>query len=350
MKKHLMGRAGALPVLALVAGLVWGHTALAQGAASAAAPATSQPEPDATQQRALACLTKPARPLVYPKEALQRRVGGFIRLRLTFVKPDSPPKVEVLQNTYDPFSEIVTTYARAYRMPCLDAAAPPVVVEQAFSFDEMGTAGDPSLAPQSAAPARTRELMACTQTPKKTLEPPSRMKRGEVFNAIYRLRFTAADKAPELLLLYATEPQGYLDKEARKQLSDYRLPCMTGDDQPVFVVQSFQLVSPEDVWVFKENRMALLPFLRLMRNIRSEKVDFDLKEMACPFTVRWMLGRPAVDNDVVQLGEPDARREPFIAWLRTLTMNLDPQQFEGLLGQRLNIDVPCTRLKLSGNG
>ena len=329
--------------------LVVMRAALAQNAAPAPAP-VPLPTPDTFDPPALACLTRPTEPLVYPEGELKRRIGGFIRLRLTFVKPDSAPKVEVLRNTYEPFGDLVTRYARAYRLPCLDAAGPPVVVEQAFSFDEVGAGKAAAVSSSTPESKRALELMACLQSTKKQIQAPQGLDRGEVTNAIYRLVFAAADQAPEVKLLYATVPQGYLDIEARQQLSAYRIPCLTEKDRAFSAEQSFKLSSPQDVWVFKENRKGLIPFLRLMRNIRAEKVDFNFDEMACPFTLRWSLGRPAVDNDVQQLGEPDARREPLIDWLKTLTMDLQPQQFEGLLDQRIDIDVPCLRLKLAGQG
>ena len=45
----------------------------------------------------------------------------------------------------------------------------------------------------------------------------------------------------------------------------------------------------------------LSTFLGLVKDVAKEPVSFDLTTMACPFGLRWTLGRPVIKNGVEEL-------------------------------------------------
>ena len=300
-----------------------------------------------------ACLTRPDSLPTYPDADAAAPRTGFVRLSMKFVAPGQAPEVEVLfRDASDAMVAAVQAHVLAYRLPCLAADAAPVVAVQEFSFTPARADASPAAAPALCVPPTPvmPSLKECLRVPDALPALDASQKAG-VSNAVVEATFTAVDAEPAIQVLYASV--------GRKQLAavtDYmrqlRLSCMPGGGKQAIVRRSFryQITDAGTPQVKFKGAVALGSFLRGIKDIQSKQAEFDFTTMACPFQVAWTLGKPALENEVVDLGRRDLNRVAFLAWLRSLEMNAPGPLFESLLGETIVIDVPCGRLSLNGQG
>lgn len=313
-------------------------------------PAHAQTAPaDRSGEQTLACLVRPAVPLAYPEVALKLRVGGFYRLQMRFIDARKVPDVEVLfEAGSEPLREAVLGHAAQLRLPCLKAGEVVTAVQE-FSFDALGVGRVRSPAPLNVPSPQPENYTQCLRTP----GPPPELNDGGSFtrirqalkngNLIAELHFNGPDQLPGVNVLYdslSTQDRN----EILRYVGQYRLPCLPVGKQ-ASIQQRFSVHwSGNNSFAFKD--LPIVKFLGLVKNLNAKPVEFNLDSMACPFKVRWRLGRPAVPNDADEVGPPNANRLPLLAWFKEVELNLTKEQFEGLLGAELLIDVPCGTIKL----
>lgn len=307
------------------------------------------PLPDRSGEAALACLARPEGGLSYPPEMLKQRVGGFYRVQLRFTDPGKKPEVEVLfEAGSDRLREAVLDYTDRMRLPCLSAGQTVVAVQE-FSFDALGVGRVKSPAPLNLPSPPSESYSRCLRTP---AEPPE-LRGSEAFsrirqalkngNLIAELHFNAPDQAPQVDLLYdslTTQDRN----EILHYLSQYRVPCLPVGGKSGMQQHFTVRWSGNNAFAF--NDLSIVKFLGLVKDLNAKPVEFNLDSMACPFQIRWGLGRPAVRNEAHEVGIPSANRLPLLKWLEEVELNLTKEQFEGLLGAELLIDVPCGTIRL----
>lgn len=293
---------------------------------------------------AVACLSKPAEPLKYPEAAIERRIGGVVKVRLNFSRADAAPEIELL--SFSGSSELVDAakdYLSRYRLPCL-VAGESVTLEQDLAFTAVGVEGEP---PKN--PAVNSATSACLRTPgpvvdfqdEKLRVPEGRPRRA---NVVLRLRFVAPDAPPTVEVLYASGGRAY-EAAVLNHVEHYRLPCLKPGNEAT-LVRVFQYRSPRPAADFVLRDMGLVTLLSVAKDVAKVPVKFDLGGLSCPFQVRWTLYQPVAANLVEELGSPMPERKPLLAWLSTLALDLNKDQFEAVLGSTVVVDVPCGKIEL----
>ncbi|MEJ6003350.1 hypothetical protein [Paucibacter soli] len=300
---------------------------------------------DPAVAQTLQCLTRKAEPPRLPRNDERRGHTGFVRVKLDFDSPTRPPKVEILARGATPaMVDEVERYLDGYRLPCMAEGQATLSVVQEFSFK-----------PQSGIQwtylrhvrREATGALECLRTPPEHPEFPRYWFDRNAGSVVVQARFTAADQAPELSVVYESES---VNRAARNIVLDYvsryRLPCMSASAEPVAMQQQFKFAPVGRRHSVFKDELPLVGFLSAMEGIEKERVHFDFGTMACPFRVAWRLGRPALPNAVGEIGAPDPNRLEFLSWLETLTLKLRPGQFEDLLGSQTVVLVPCGVLSL----
>lgn len=177
-----------------------------------AAAAGTQPLPPgagAAPDEVLRCLQRPAGGPAYPEDDKRLQHGGFVRVRLLFSDAQAGPRVEVLARAAsDEIVAAVEAHLGDYRLPCL-APGQQQALEQAFHFTPQGEIE--GMQRSVVAPLNDTDgvIERCLRTPDSGawVMPDDdavgsaralRRKPKAVGNLIARLRFSAADAAPEV--------------------------------------------------------------------------------------------------------------------------------------------------------
>lgn len=322
--------------------------AWALGACALGAHAQGTAVADSGGEDLLTCLVRPEPPK-YPADSLAWRQDGLFRVELTFQDAESVPKVKLVhsQGTREQ-RETVMAYAQQFLLPCRPAGRTVSVLQEvAFTAVDAGQAR--TTQPMNLPLPPDERLAACLAPPTKQL----RLSAGEIGrgarsdaangNIVLELTFTAPDKPPQVKVLYSSI---HLSHRAAYvgYMEDYRVPCLAPGERFVMEQQLHMMNAESPRFAFKD--LGLMPFLRMVRNAQAKPVDFDLDTMACPFRVKFELGRPALRNRVTEVGEPNPNRRSFIAWMEDLELSLKREQFEHLLRSSMFIDVPCGTVKL----
>jgi hypothetical protein len=307
-------------------------------------------EVDTADVQAMACLQKNGTPLRYPSRDEKMRLPGHLRLSLKFTAPDRAPEFEVLfRAASDAMLEEVRWYVRDYRLPCLPDGAKPVRMVQEFVFTPRETdpiTWTPARVVQDATEdgdsSKSPSIMSCARTPKKPID----LGGGHDFgNAFVDMRFTAPDAPPEVTMRYASlTPKQVQTVEA--YVREYRLPCMEPGSKARLARQHFHFHPYGKSARLFNDAVSLRSFLANVKGIQNLHASFDFTTMSCPFQVAWTLGKPALDNEVGQVGKPDLNRTEFLAWMAGLEMRTQGQEFEQLVGHTLIVNVSCGTLNL----
>lgn len=300
-----------------------------------------------------ACLTRPDALPTDPDVDVAAPRAGFVRLSMKFVAPGQAPEVAVLfRDASDAMVAAVRTHVLAYRLPCLAADAAPVVAVQEFSFSPARAEASRVTPPALAVPPTPvmPSLKECLRMPD-AAPGLAADQRASVGNVVIEATFTSVDTEPAIQVLYASVGRKQL-AAVTDYMRQHRLSCMPGGGKWATVRRSFryQITDAGGTQVKFKGAVALGSFLRGIKDIQSKQAEFDFTTMACPFQVAWTLGKPALENEAVDLGGRDLNRVAFLAWLRGLEMNAPGPLFENLLGETIVIDVPCGRLPLNGQG
>lgn len=323
---------------------------LALGAAAWAEDAPLTP----AQQAALACMTPDAAgraALKYPEKPLEYADGGTVTVDLTFSAPGRAPRIEILPQprgkaVWPEMEHAVRQHVETFRVPCLPADSPPVTVRQEFVFrvdDEPRKVAGNNVEMESRPDTPAARWGHCLThvDPKATLEYYDRERERELQDSVVlRLAFTDPEQPPDI-----TELASQHTPMARRTLAyaqGLRLPCLPPGERVSLVrIYQFRLLGGDRVFL---RDMALVPFLSQAKDIPSAR--FNLNDMACPFEVRLTYRQPTLPNHVAQLGTSDARREPLLQWLTTLTLKLPKQQQMLAFDQSMVLSIPCGSIDL----
>ncbi len=96
-----------------------------------------------------------------------------------------------------------------------------------------------------------------------------------------------------------------------------------------------------------KNELQLADVVRLVKDLNSQHVKFDLREMACPFRVRFAPYQPYQPNMAVEDGSAEPSRTPLLEWLRTVTLAIPRDMMVTAIGRTSLVTVPCAVLDLS---
>ncbi len=169
---------------------------------------------------------------------------------------------------------------------------------------------------------------------------------------VARLTFSAPDAPPLVETIYAGGDSRFADRliaEARL----LRSPCATA---------AAPLTSREFRYVgvryggFERYRAAeprlkrelqLTELVRLIKDLKSQRVKFDLREMGCPFKLRFAPFQPYLPNEVEEQVQGEPSRAPLLEWLRTITVDIPKDMMPTAIGRESMIAVPCAVLDLS---
>lgn len=303
---------------------------------------------DRSGETTLACLQRPAVPK-YPDGALETRTNGFYRVELRFTEAGQAPEVKILFGAgSESLREVAEQYVHKFRLPCLKAGHT-VAMLQELRFRAVSDGDVTAESPLNVPQAADARLSACLRTPPggpwfdEAMQLQSFRRKLKNGNLVVEMSFSAPDQPPQIKVLYDT-----LNPVHRNNVLDYveqyRVPCL--EPGRLYTVEQTFYLGFNDNRGFAFKDLGLVKFLSMVRNLEARPVNFELDTMACPFRVRYTLGRPAMANRVTESGASNPNRRGFIAWLEELELALTKEQFESLLGAELFIDVPCGTIKL----
>lgn len=290
---------------------------------------------------AVADMPKP----VYPPRELEMRADGFVRLRLEFTHPDRPPKVTSIFRTSEHFEDAVLDRVRTYRLPCLDAAAAPVVAFQEFSFDPRD--GRPVLWSPPAPVGATKRRCEAHGLDTSNVRYPSLLPRGaKDTNVLARATYGAPNEPPKIEILNKVRHRAF-EFELISYLEKTSVDCAGQDVKwPISALQVFKFHMEGNEQVALQD-MGLKAFVAAISGVDKHQVRFDLSSMSCPFDVQFRLYQPFAPNSVGEVGASDPNRTAFLAWLRTVSLRIPDETLNQVVGDTMRISVPCGVLDLT---
>lgn len=292
------------------------------------------------------CLAKGDHSLEYPREEYDMHVGGRVEVELTFVAPDAPPQVRLVDwqgKEGGPFEQAVRSHVQGYRLPCMESADAPVRLRQQFDFKpDDGRVVYWSQPSDPLAQERQRQLACVTMPDRMTMIQALAMAGGsDSAVAVMRLRFTGPDEVPQVTVLEDGGSPARV-RSAQKLLRNLRMPCLAG--APVEGVWVLNFIAGNEFSVLRD--MGLTPFLRGVENLEERPVSLNLDAMKCPFDVRLTLMQPYAANPVGEVGTSDPSRFPLLTWLSELRLKLPRPALSKVIGQTMTISVPCGKIDL----
>ena len=189
------------------------------------------------------------------------------------------------------------------------------------------------------------------------LPPPSFDPRGGLTGGVdmpsapgtvvARLTFTSPDAPPRVEIVY--EPGNpRLVTVVKRAVEDYRLSCMPLGKEQVVATRQFVFHGHETAPLPRlKPQLAVIDVVRLVKDIKSQRVRFDFNTMGCPFQVEFAPFRPYANNDVREIGTHQPARDEFLGWLKNVTLDLPPSFMRTAIGQSSVVSVPCTLMDLS---
>lgn len=316
------------------------------GTAAHGASAQTEVLPRSEAQR-LGCLVKPTKPPRYPERNKLDREYGAMRLLLKFSKPNAKPTVEVLANSArEDMQDQVFDYVARYRLPCLQPEDGVVSAVQDFTFQNHDR--DPT--PMPAEPGEQTPL--CVVMPRRAMDYKIGWSRPQAEHLVAEITFKGdGQQPPEVKFTYA-KASASLEQTVRDWVSEYRMPCRKAEDKPRTIEQRFSMFpDSKRRYGFKRDRFSLMDFLGMTREPRKLQAHFDLKTMACPFNVSFVLGGGGLPHQATVAGPVDPNRVGFLRWLETLQFDFKSEEVANdLFNSQLQIDVPCGTLNLAGEG
>ena len=334
-----------MTVLRTSAWMAAGWLAALGGAPGGAHSQTVSPAP----HPAVACIGvtagAAAQPL-YPADALKRGLRGRVKIELSFTDPTQGPALQLLASEGDEaFADAVREHARSLRAPCLQQADGAAVVLREYVFVPdrrvVTWAGESAAAQQ-----RSRALLSCVQPLDPGAPPPDyppfALRDGLQGRVMAELMFNSRDQPP-LARLHHLQAARVLADPVEAWVKNLRMPCHDG--RPVHGNWSFEFrIAGEPTFGFKE--MGFRTFVAAIKGIRTQRVDFDTREMGCPFDVRVHYLQPLRPNQVGELGPSLAERGPLLHWLAAAELDLKSRQQLAAFGDAFTLTVPCVSIDI----
>lgn len=298
-----------------------------------------------SEAQRLGCLVRPADPPRYPERNKLDREYGAMRLLLKFTQPDTKPLVEVLFNSArEDMQDQVHRYVARYRLPCLRPEDGQVTAVQDFSFQNHDR--DPTPIPSDS----TDQPQLCIVMPRHALDYMIGRGRPQAEHLVAEITFNGdGQQAPSVKFSYS-KASSKLELAVRRWVSEYRMPCRTAQDKPRTIEQRFSMF-PDNKrrYGFQRERFALMDFLAMTREPTKLTAHFDLKTMACPFNVNFVLGGGDYPHKASVRGPVDPNRVGFLRWLEGLQLDFKSEEMANdVFGSQLQIDVPCGTIDLQG--
>jgi hypothetical protein len=315
------------------------------GAAGAVSAQTAVVAPSAAQQ----CLTRGEVTLgapVYPQREFELKESRTILVEMRFDRADAPPKVEVVApDVRDAFVESVLAFAKAYRVPCLQSGQT-AQLRQEFVFRPTDGRRVRAFLPADADSQRAARLSKCMRHVDGAVRPEypeAALNAGEQGTVFLRLKFSDANRAPEVTSVDRSVSRA-LVREATYHAEGLRMPCHDGGPAAeAAVMYKFLYEGGPRVALTDPS---LVKFLGAVKGIRSANVYFDFNTMACPFDLRLRMFQPFAQNEVGELDAPHPERRFFLEWLSRQQLDIDARSNNMVLGQHMDLRVPCTVLSL----
>jgi hypothetical protein len=334
-----MRKALLLLLLSLAAAVAAPLAALAQGSDTRLAPSP-----------AVQCLTpSPSEGGVpeFPFGPWKRGERGRVLAEFVFSGPDLAPAVTIVESEGDPeLVAAVKTHARRLRVPCMAPGDELVRLRQDFAFEPDRRSAIFGR-PVDLEDAARRVQMRCMARPSGSPAPeyPRWARRENVQgNVVAQLRFIGPDLPPEVKTHTVGRSMGRLAQDIEPWLAQMRMPCHAGRG-PVTTLLTLVFRLESDVAGFRD--LTFGQFLGLIKGLDTMSVDFDTREMGCPFDIQLHYLQPLLPNSVGQVGSVNPRREPLLDWLSTLVLDLNARQLEAAFGDRAKLTVPCGKLQLN---
>ena len=294
----------------------------------------------------LRCLVAPpSSGIEYDKDLLERKIGGIVRVRLTFYGPDRAPEATVFfQSAGERLEKTVLDWVAAYRLPCMGRGDPPVTATQEFRFEpqSLRVLWQPVRYESLSRGKFEQCLVGAESLPSYPHNALRKGEQGRVF-AIYTFR--DALSPPDVNIVYDGGMYEFA-RAVRAYAARYRLPCMVEADAPVVVYQPFHFqIEGEKRPVLKNSTLGA--FLANVEKADLRGVKFDFTTMGCPFQLAFVLRRPYLPNAVGEVERHDANRTEFLEWLKNIRLDLPPKLLSDVLGDSMFIDVPCALVDLT---
>jgi hypothetical protein len=294
-------------------------------------------------REAIDCLTPAPQALgvSYPPDLLKGKVGGKVRVILTFKSPDSEPSVDFsLSQAPDQMVKEVWRKVLTYRMPCMSRGGASVTLNQEFVFKHDGRKvvwNDP-WSSEPSKPAVGDCLILPPGRPKPVY--PNGYDDG---NVIATLRFESKNEPPIVRILFDDKNEE-LSKSVKRWAYDIRYGCEITD--PVHVLRYFSFFF-EGTRRPTLNDVSLKELLGVVKDLDAEHVRFDFNSMGCPFSLKLVPLQPYRANMVGQVGSAHPNRKPFVEWLSSLVLEVPPKIRRFVIGSEGEIHVPCGSLDLT---
>ena len=310
----------------------------------AAAPGNSihvEPAPSA-----LACLQENAvGPMTYPQRAAEQKIGGIVRVRLTFSAANSAPDAQVFFDAVgNEFRIEVLDRVARYRLPCLKPGDKPVVATQEFQFVP-GDGRKVLWGQVRSDTGPTPDIQCLTGAEQVPLYPQSQVDRVTQGTVLAEFTFTDGSRPPDSRILFDGRSPRFASV-VQDYIRGYRLPCMKAGDEPVRATQTFSFkMGGEGTILVRDVQLAR--FLAAVEGIGTQKVRFDFTTMACPFQLTFVLFQPYASNGVGEIERSDPNRREFIEWLKTVRLKFNERALAEVLGDSMTIAVPCAIVDLT---
>ena len=297
----------------------------------------------------LQCLQSPSRAaLDQSGEVTKVGEGGVLRLRLSFLDPDAPPKVDVFFDTVgSDVRERVLAYVAAYRLPCMDPAKGKVIAIQEFAFRQSDArqvvSGIVRDVPNPLPTDCFKPVARALSYPRLKSNPFGPITTRAVVLA--RMTFEAKGAPPRVDIVFNSGSKEFEDA-VRDTVADYRYTCELPSTRGVRAEQQFNFQMDGDAEVALKDS-TLSGFTGALAKLDEQKVRFDFTTMNCPFSVSLSYRRPYADNAVREIGRSDPNRREFLEWLKRVEFNGSRDNLRLIVGKSMRIAVPCGSMDLT---
>jgi hypothetical protein len=321
--------------------------ALLLAAGAGAVPAFAQ-QVDVPVSAAARCLTVregAAEAPVYPFDEFKLDRRGAVQVLLRFDAPDAPPILTVQESHGgDAFVDAVRTHAKELRVPCLQPGEGParLIRDYIFRPDDQHVHWFRAV---DATAREHREALRCVghlkgeETPAYPIEARRVELQGRV---IAEMRFDASDRPP-VLTVHARPAARELARAVERWARDLRMPChpggvITGNWTYVYLLEGGE--------VFGFRNVPFRSLLASTQGIQQQRLDFDTRQMGCPFEVDFHYRQPRLRNRIGEVGETNAARRPLLEWMESIVLDLPSNSLDSVYGDSTRITVPCARIDL----
>ncbi|MDR7335048.1 hypothetical protein [Roseateles asaccharophilus] len=97
---------------------------------------------------------------------------------------------------------------------------------------------------------------------------------------------------------------------------------------------------------FSESKVTLARFVEMVKPAPDAPLNFNVEELGCPFVVKWQTFRPVAPNRV-SISFSGPKHKPFRQWLENVEIDGPKSRQLELIGEELEISVPCERNNLA---